>query len=52
VGFRKQDTKSELGLGRSEVTSVETNVRRGAGSTRTTQRSMKREAPTSTAVGS
>ena len=52
VGFRKQDTKSELGPGRSEVTCVETNVRRGAGNTSTTQRSMKREAPTSTAVGS
>ncbi|MGO9611430.1 MAG: RNA-guided endonuclease InsQ/TnpB family protein [Dissulfurispiraceae bacterium] len=52
VGFRKQDSKSQLGTGRSEVTCVETNVRRGAGNTRNTQRSMKREAPTSTAVGS
>src|SRR5208337_1532727 len=52
VGCRKQDTKSQPGPGRSEVTCVEINVRRGAGNTRNMQRSMKREAPTSTAVGS
>src|SRR5208337_1636425 len=52
VGFRKQDTKSQPGPGRSEVTCVEINVRRGAGNTRNMQRSMKREAPTSTAIGS
>ncbi|MGO9613934.1 MAG: RNA-guided endonuclease InsQ/TnpB family protein [Dissulfurispiraceae bacterium] len=52
VGFRKQDSGSQLGPGRSEVTCVEINVRRGAGNTRNTQRSMKREALTSTAVGS
>ena len=52
VGFRKQKSNSQIGLGRSEVTCVEINVRRGAGNTRNMQRSMKREAPTSTAVGS
>ena len=52
VGFRKQDTKSQLGPERSEVTCVETIIRRVAGRTRNTQRSMKREAPTSTAIGS
>src|SRR5208283_2483202 len=53
VGFRKQNTNSQLGPGRSESRCVETNIRRVAGSTRTTQRSMIREeAPTSTAAGS
>jgi len=53
VAFRKQKTNSQIGLGRSESTCEETIVRRVAGSTRTTQRSMIREeAPTSTAVGS
>ncbi|MGO9611496.1 MAG: RNA-guided endonuclease InsQ/TnpB family protein, partial [Dissulfurispiraceae bacterium] len=52
VGFRKQKSDFQLGLGRSEVTCVETIVRRIAGSTRNMQRSMIREAPASTAVGS
>ncbi|MGO9612745.1 MAG: RNA-guided endonuclease InsQ/TnpB family protein, partial [Dissulfurispiraceae bacterium] len=52
VGFRKQKSDSQIGLGRSESTCVETIIRRVAGSTRTTQWSMIREAATSTAVGS
>src|SRR5208337_1231220 len=52
VGFRKQKTNSQLGPGRSEVTCVETIVRRGADNTRNAQRSMIREAATSTATGS
>src|SRR5208337_3872839 len=52
VGFRKQKTNSQLGLGRSEVTCVETIVSRIADNTRNAQRSMIREAATSTATGS
>jgi len=53
VGFRKQKSDSHIGLGRSESTCEETIVRRVAGSTRNTQRSMiRKEAPTSTAAGS
>jgi len=52
VGFRKQNTNAQLGPVRSESRCVETNIRRVAGSTRTTQRSMIcEEAPTSTAAG-
>ncbi|MGO9612652.1 MAG: zinc ribbon domain-containing protein [Dissulfurispiraceae bacterium] len=53
VVFRKQKSDSQIGLERSESTCVEIMVRRVAGGTRTTQRSMiRKEAPTSTAVGS
>src|SRR5208283_2031784 len=37
VGFRKQKSDSQLGPGRSEVTCVETIVRRGVGNTRNMQ---------------
>jgi len=52
VGFRKQKSDSHIGLGRSESTCEETIVRRVADNTRNAQRSMIREAATSTAVGS